>query len=142
VSQRERLIVVIMHVTDLERSLRFYRDLVGVPLEPGVNEPEDDPWYGGQHVELSWRDGAYLHFALFPARASEQPTTGAELGFSSDDVLAVHERMLAAAAPVLHAPRMEPWGSTARYRDPDGNIVGITQRLPRPAAEPSSRPRP
>jgi lactoylglutathione lyase len=127
-SNRERLSVVILHVAELARSLRFYRDLIGVPLEPGVNEPEDDPWYGGHHVELSWRDGAYLHFALFPARAPERTTTGVEFGFASDDVSAVHARMVAAAAPVLHAPRMEPWGLTARYRDPDGNIVGITTR--------------
>jgi hypothetical protein len=28
-------------------------------------------------------------------------------------------------------PRDEPWGRTARYRDPDGNVVALTQRLER-----------
>jgi lactoylglutathione lyase len=127
-SDRERLIVVILHVADLEASLLFYRDLVGVPLERGLNLPEDDPWYGGHHVELSWRDGAYLHFALFPARSVDRVTSGVELGFLADDVRATHERMRAGGATVLHEPRPEPWGLTARYRDPDGNVVGITSR--------------
>jgi lactoylglutathione lyase len=127
-SDRERLAVVILHVADLDRSLRFYRDVLGIPLEPGFNAPEDDPWYGGHHVELSWRAGAYLHFALFPAKAEARATAGAELGFHVEDVSAVHQRAIAAAVAVLHAPRDEPWGLTARYRDPDGNIVGVTSR--------------
>jgi predicted enzyme related to lactoylglutathione lyase len=44
------------------------------------------------------------------------------------DTAALHERMVAFGAHVLHAPRLEPWGITARYTDPDGNIVGITSR--------------
>jgi lactoylglutathione lyase len=127
-SERERLSVVILHVGDIDLSLRFYRDLLGVPLEHGVNVPEDDPWYGGHHVELSWREGAYFHLALFPAKSPDRMTVGAEVGFHVDDVRSVHERMTAGSATVLHEPRLEPWGLTARYRDPDGNIVGVTSR--------------
>jgi hypothetical protein len=28
---------------------------------------------------------------------------------------------------VVSEPRREPWGKTARYLDPDGNIVSITE---------------
>jgi hypothetical protein len=73
-----RLILVILHASDLDASLRVYRDVFGVPLEPGRNEPTGDPWMGGHHAELSWREGAYLHFALFPARPPDRAvTTGA-----------------------------------------------------------------
>lgn len=125
-SERERLSVVILHVAELGRSVHFYRDLLGIPLESGFNEPEDDPWYGGHHVELSYRDGAYLHFALFPAKSKARATTGVELGFHVDDVTVAHARAIAGSATLLHEPRHEPWGLTARYQDPDGNIVGIT----------------
>lgn len=125
----ERLIVAILHVADLQRSVRFYRDLLGLPLEPGRNEPESDPWFGGHHAEISWREGSYLHFALFPSRPPHhRVTTGVELGFSVDDVPAIHERLVRSGAEVLHEPRPEPWGLTARYLDPDGNVVGITER--------------
>jgi catechol 2,3-dioxygenase-like lactoylglutathione lyase family enzyme len=40
----ERLVIVILRASDPDASLRFYRDALGVPLAPGVNEPEDDPW--------------------------------------------------------------------------------------------------
>ena len=127
--ESKRLVVVILHTSDLEESLRFYRDLIGLPLRPGLNEPEEDPWFGGHHAELSWREGAYLHFALFPSRASsERVTSGAEIGIQVDSVAAVHERLIAAGVRGLHEPRSEPWGETARYLDPDENIVGITGR--------------
>jgi predicted enzyme related to lactoylglutathione lyase len=37
------------------------------------------------------------------------------------------ERVLASGAKVVSGPRSEPWGNTARYLDPDGNIVSITE---------------
>ena len=122
-----RVILMILHVSDLERSVQFYRDLLEIPLQPGLNDPQDDPWFGGQHAEISWRDGAYLHFALFPARPPHGATSGAELGLLVADAAQLHDR-IAARVEVLHAPRPEPWGLTARYLDPDGNIVGITSR--------------
>lgn len=128
-NERERLIVVILRVSDLAASLHFYRDVLGIPLEAGFNTPEDDRWYGGHHVELSYREGAYLHFALFPARPPELPATStAEIGFRVADVAALHAAAVAAGVRVLHPPRQEPWGLTARYADPDGNIVGVTSR--------------
>jgi len=127
-----RLGVTILYVADLDASARFYRDTIGLPLEPGFNEPAGDPWYGGSHAEYSWREGAYLHFALFPARPPQnRRSSGAELGFLVADLGPVHERALAAGVPVLHAPRPEPWGLTARYLDPDENIVGVTARMAR-----------
>ena len=133
-AEADRLIVVILRASDLEASLRFYRDTLGIPLEAGFNVPETDPWYGGHHVELSYREGAYLHFALFPARPPDlPPTSSAELGFLVPDASSLHERLVAARVRVLHAPRNEPWGLTARYSDPDGNIVGITSREARAA---------
>jgi catechol 2,3-dioxygenase-like lactoylglutathione lyase family enzyme len=124
-----RLVVVILHTSQLERSLRFYRDLIGLPLEPGHNEPDADPWYGGHHAELSWREGAYLHFALFPSKPpSHRVTSGAEIGLRVASLPEVHKRLLESGAEVLHGPRVEPWGETARYLDPDANIVGITAR--------------
>jgi predicted enzyme related to lactoylglutathione lyase len=125
----DRLGVVILHVADLDASLRFYRDALGIPLEPGLNEPADDRWIGGHHAEVSWRGGAYLHFALFASRPPDlRVTRGAELGFLVADADALHARIAAAGAKILHAPRAEPWGRTARYLDPDGNVVGITSR--------------
>lgn len=112
-----RLVFVGLRVRDLEASARFYREAIGVPLEPGSGSEEE-------HREYSWREGGYLHFALFPGGT----TSGAWVGFDVEDVSAAHERAVAAGAEVVHEPRDEPWGRTSSYRDPDGNLVALTQR--------------
>jgi predicted enzyme related to lactoylglutathione lyase len=123
-----RLVFVALTVRDLEASTRFYRDVIGVPLVPGYTEPRDEPgWLGGSHSECAWREGAYLHFALFPAREGEEPVA-APIGFAVDDLATVHERATAAGVEVLREARTEPWGRTAAYADPDGNAISVTER--------------
>jgi lactoylglutathione lyase len=123
-----RLVFIALQVRDLDASTHFYRDVLGVPLSIGDNEDAlDDRWIGGGHQEHSWREGAYLHFALFPATGGRQPSEHTQLGFAVDDLRAVHRRVVAAGVNVLHGPGDEPWGMTARYSDPDGNVVGLTQ---------------
>ena len=121
-----RLVAVIVEVSDLDRSARFYGEAFGVELAPGDNEADGDRWIGGRHAEVSWTDGAYLHFALYPARG-DAPTSGAQLSFGVEDIAAAHERAVAAGADVVHAPAPQPWGTSARYRDPDGNVIELTQ---------------
>jgi predicted enzyme related to lactoylglutathione lyase len=119
-----RLVAVIVEVSDLERSAALYRDGFGVELSPGNNEV-DDRWIGGDHAEVSWYEGSYFHFALYPAHG--QPSTRVQLGLSVDDLAVAHDRAVAAGAEVVHPPRPEPWGITARYLDFDGNVIGLTQ---------------
>jgi predicted enzyme related to lactoylglutathione lyase len=38
------------------------------------------------------------------------------------------DRAVAAGAEVLHGPGPQPWGTSARYLDPDGNTIELTQR--------------
>jgi predicted enzyme related to lactoylglutathione lyase len=117
--------LIVLRVADIDRSAALYREAFGVDLHDGDNGGQD-PWLGGRHAEISWREGAYLHFALFPA-GQGGPTSGLEIGFLVDDIGAAHARALAAGAELLHAPRPEPWGATARYCDLDGNTVSLTQ---------------
>ena len=123
-----RLTFLALSVSDLEQSLRFYREVLGIPLREADHDSEkEDPWYGGQHAAYSWTDGAFMHFALYPKREPERPvSTGAQVGFHVHDFDRVHQRVVDSGAVVAQAPRDEPWGRTARYLDPDGNIVSIT----------------
>jgi predicted RNase H-like nuclease/predicted enzyme related to lactoylglutathione lyase len=113
-----RLVFVALRVRDVAASAWFYREAFGVPFEAG--QPPQP------HAEVSWKDGAYLHLALFPPDPGA--TENAEIGFFVDDLEAAHARADAAGAEVVHEPRDESWGRTAAYRDPDGNLVTLTQR--------------
>ena len=124
-----KLIFVALNVSDLGRSVAFYRDGFGLDLHEDRNEPETDVWIGGEHAAFSWTDGAFLHFALFPASPPDRPVSrDAQLGFSVTDIEAAHMKAVSSGALLVHLPRAEPWGTTARYRDPDGNLISITQR--------------
>jgi predicted enzyme related to lactoylglutathione lyase len=123
-----RLIFIALNVEDLALSASFYDRAFGLEFHTDTNEPRSDPWYGGDHAALSWTDGAFLHLALFPAAPPGRPTSrDVQIGFGVADVDASHAKAVTAGAVVVHDPRPEPWGATARYRDPDGNLVSITQ---------------
>ena len=119
-----RIIALILEVADVERSLSFYRDLLGIPLRHDLDHGGGDRWISGEHAALSWHD-SFFHFALY--RSKGVVTRDVQLGFPVGDLDAMHAALVAAGVPVDVAPRDEPWGRTARYRDPDGNSVSLTQ---------------
>jgi predicted enzyme related to lactoylglutathione lyase len=117
---------LVLEVSDLAAAARFYGELVGLELHVGSdNGAPGDRWISGDHRAISWGGDAYLHFALYESKGER--TRGAQVGFSCDDLAAAHGRLVDGGAKVVHPPRPEPWGDTARYEDPDGNVVALTQ---------------
>ena len=125
-----RLNLVVLEVADVDRSHRLYTEAFGLDLHlddhEGAKHGEGDRWISGKHAATSWKDGAFMHFALYEAKA-DGPSHATQIGFAVDEIDAAHARAVAAGAEVIHPPRAEPWGPTSRYRDPDGNIVSLTQ---------------
>ena len=119
-----RIIALILEVADVERALGFYRDLLGIPLRHDLDHGGADRWISGEHAALSWHD-SFFHFALYKSKGVV--TRDVQIGFPVGDLDAMHATLVAAGVPVDVAPRDEPWGKTARYRDPDGNSVSLTQ---------------
>ena len=121
--------LTILRCSDLEASLKFFRDGLGLPLHEGSKNAgfEGDEFLDGRHFALSWKDGAYLHFALYQA-GKRGPTRGGELGFNLTGLDQVHARVSGLGFRVVHPPRPEPWGRTARYEDPDGNVISVSER--------------
>jgi predicted enzyme related to lactoylglutathione lyase len=129
VKNNPRLTFVALSVSDLKESVNFYHRILGVPLQGESHDEElNDPWYGGEHAAYSWTQGAFIHFALYPSHLPERPvTTAAQIGFHLEDFEGIHKAAVASGVKVVQQPRQEPWGFTARYLDPDGNIVSITK---------------
>lgn len=121
-----RLIEVELRVADVERSRRFYRDLVGVP----VGELETHHADTERHAHATWGDWSgsqptLLMLNLYPAQSTGVTIT--HLGFAVEDLDGVHQRLCSAGVEVLRPPESRPWGRTASYREPDGNTVILTQ---------------
>ena len=127
--EQGRLVTVVLEVADLDRAVALYRDGFGLDLHisdhEGGDHGADDRWISGRHAAITWTDPAYLHFALYESKGD--PTSGAQVSFRVDDLDRAHLAATTAGATVLHEPRAEPWGRSARYRDLDGNIVELTQ---------------
>ena len=124
-----RLVTVVLEVGDLDRAVALYRDGFGLDLHvadhEGGDHGADDRWIAGRHAAITWTEGAFLHFALYETKGVR--TSGAQLSIHVDDLDAAHRAAITAGAEVIHEPRVEPWGRSARYRDHDGNVVELTQ---------------
>jgi predicted enzyme related to lactoylglutathione lyase len=122
-----RITALVLEVSDLAASTRFYRDAIGLDLhDGGDNGAPGDRWISGEHQAITFSEGGYFHFALYASKGSV--SRGAQVSFGVDDIEKAHARVVASGAKVIHTPRTEPWGETARYADPDGNVVSLTQR--------------
>ena len=120
-----RLLEIELRVADVERSRRFYRDLVGVP----VGELETHGTDTQSHVHATWGqwtsgEATLLMLNIYPAAPDK---TQARIGFTVPELDVVHERLRAAGTQILQAPETRPWGRTAAYIDPDGNTLSLTE---------------
>jgi lactoylglutathione lyase len=118
---------VILYVRDVEASVAFYRDALGLPFK--------------------LRDAGYAEFVtgetkfglLERTRASDlihrEPTEGGPAGevlFLVDDVDAEAERLRGLGVEFLSGPVDRPWGHrTLHLLDPDGFVVELAQSIPR-----------
>ncbi len=129
---KPRITVLTLGVSDLDESLAFYRDGLGLPTEGIVGQEFE---YGAV-VFFNLQNGLML--ALWPrtsiardAGLTLQPpsatdfTIGHNVG-SSDEVDAVMEQAKRAGATIVKAAGETFWGGYAGYfQDPDGHVWEI-----------------
>jgi lactoylglutathione lyase len=119
---------VILFVADLQRSIAFYRDVIGLPFK----------LHGDGYAEFATsgaRFGLYDRNRLgeltgHGPRAPASP--GGEVVFLVGDVDAEAERLRAAGVAILKGPVDRAWGHrTLHLEDPDGFVVELAQEIPR-----------
>jgi catechol 2,3-dioxygenase-like lactoylglutathione lyase family enzyme len=142
-------------VSDMERALHFYRDLLGlrVTLDSMERIGGTGPLFAkpqkGQRraVYMRFEDGPHASFIVLsqnPGEASGQPLKIDQVGlhhfsFWVDDLRERIEKLRSAGVKILLPPTEsdtaaygEPAGGkvlTALFEDPDGTIVQFDQRL-------------
>jgi len=109
-------------VRDLERSLRFYRDVLGLAPIPRPDLPFPGAWLGG--------NGIQVHLIVPPEGAplgSPPPSLnplGGHVAFGVDSYDAVVEALHAAGVETLEAGSQvgQLW-----IRDPDGHLIELIE---------------
>jgi len=109
---------VLLRPADLDRSRRFYRDVLGLAVYREFG-PADDPgmvfFLGQGLLEVSGHG---------PGPAGDPVMIWLQVR----DVRAEHHRLAAAAARVLREPAVEPWGLTEMWiEDPDGVRIVLVE---------------
>lgn len=104
---------LMLFVSDLSRSTRFYRDGLGLTVR---SETRDTVEFDAGGLVLS------LHQAHSEAAHHHPPTMsgGQRLGFHVEQLPAVHERLVREGARTVSPPEERYGVQMALYEDPDG----------------------
>ena len=123
---------VILFVGDLERSVAFYREVIGLPFK----------LQGDGYVEFA-TEGA--KFGLYDRNRLDELTgqdsttpgrPGGEVVFLVKDVDAEAERLRGAGATILKGPVDRAWGHrTVHVEAPAGFVVARAEEIPRQPAQ-------
>jgi lactoylglutathione lyase len=115
---------IILYVKDLEESKRFYRDLLGLELRNEFGSYIEFNT-GATVLSMNTREGGRDATGLpIPNEISKQQTF--EIGFVTEDVYGVVEKLRSEGVHVLMEPREKPWGQVVAYvEDPDGHYIEI-----------------
>ena len=112
-------------VADLERSERFYVDVLGLEVQSRISTPDVD------EVILGSPDGG-SNLALARHRKLEGGPGGGlwKIFVNTDDAASLYDKACAAGAEAVDPPRLlEQFRVTIAFvRDPDGHLVELGQR--------------
>lgn len=110
-----------VYVSDIDRSVSFYRDVLGIPLE---QDAHDRDWYAA-------RFPSGVRFALHGAHegATPQAPGSVIVDFVIEDVDEGLRRLEQAGVTVRSVTR-ERWGSTIEVADPDGHRIQLFAKPP------------
>ena len=109
---------ILLRRADLDRSRRFYRDMLGLAVYREFGD-RDDPglvfFLGGGHLEISG-----------VADGTERGNLA--LWLQVRDLNAEQRRLKAAGVEILRAPQLEPWGLLEMLiTDPDGIRIVLVE---------------
>ena len=115
-----RVSYAIVFVSDMKRSVAFYRDVIGLPLK--FDSPEWSEFAtGGATLALHRSDEAAR------GEESELPAGRCRPGLSVPDLDAFHTRMLEHQVVCTQQPKDLFGAKSAQYLDPDGLAISVNE---------------
>jgi lactoylglutathione lyase len=117
-----RVSYIIVFVSDMKRSVSFYRDILGLPLKfesPGWTEFATDGATLALHASRGSRTAG---------NATEDLPAGlCRPGLSVPDLDKFHQRMVANSVPCVEEPKEVFGVRIAQYADPDGLSISVSE---------------
>jgi catechol 2,3-dioxygenase-like lactoylglutathione lyase family enzyme len=126
-----RISALALVVPDYDSAIAFYVGKLGFRLTEDIPQGAKrwvtvEPPGGGTRLVLAQAEGAAQHAAI-----GNQTGGRVFLFLQTDDFARDHAAMLAAGVTFDEAPRHEPYGSVAVWRDPFGNRWDLIGSVPR-----------
>ncbi len=111
-----RVGAVILLVSNMEKSVKFYRDTLGLPIKTKSKD-----W-----TEFFNNDTV---MALHPAKKKSNIKTGSGMlvGFEVGDLEATVKKLKEKKVKFFKKPKEEPFGKHAIVQDPDGHLISIAE---------------
>jgi lactoylglutathione lyase len=111
----KRLGAVILLVSDMDKSIKFYRDVLELPIKNTSSE-----W-----VEF-FSSGTVL--ALHPSKSKNRTkNSGVLVGFMVSDLEPVATKLKDKKVEFFKEPKEESFGKHAIIADPDGHLISIAE---------------
>jgi predicted enzyme related to lactoylglutathione lyase len=108
---------------DQDRALKFWTEQVGFTLLTDQPFSDSQRW-----IELGIA-GSDTRLVLFTPDGQEDRIGGFFNGaFACDDVAATHRQLSGRGVSFEGPPQKQPWGTFAKFSDPDGNQFVLSSR--------------
>jgi lactoylglutathione lyase len=118
-----RVNYAIVFVSDMKRSVAFYRDVVGLPLK--FDSPEWSEFItAGATFALHRADPSA---SGLPERGPEPQPGSCRPGLSVRDLEAFHSRMIEHHVVCTQQPKDLFGSKIAQYLDPDGLVISVSE---------------
>jgi len=107
---------VILLVSNMEKSIRFYKDTLGIPIKTKSKD-----W-----TEFFYRDTV---LALHPAKKKSKIKTGSGMlvDFEVSDLESTVKKLKEKKVKFFKKLKEEPFGKHTIIQDPDGHLVSIAE---------------
>jgi catechol 2,3-dioxygenase-like lactoylglutathione lyase family enzyme len=114
---------VSIYVTDQDRALDFYTTKLGFSIITDQPFGPDARW-----IELRI-PGAETGLVIFKPMSPDMTIGGfRSISFEVDDTQKTYEELKAKGVEFVQAPKKESWGTSALFKDPDGNTFVMSGR--------------
>jgi predicted enzyme related to lactoylglutathione lyase len=116
-----QLIFVSMPVSDQDRALAFYTEKLGFDIST------DQPMGPGKRwIELRVAMSSTRVVLFTPDGHEDRIGTFFNGAIACDNVEATYRQLSARGVEFLDPPTVQPWGSFAKFKDPDGNTFVLS----------------